>query len=151
MNEQLNAFQLEVEKRSIARSTKIEQLLAEYIENKQVLAERKEKMVSATKDLTDEAFAARLEDTKELLGLAAFPDFLKKKKDGKKEDEKEEDKKKDAKASDEEGITDPDILANVKATASVSAGNEVVSTDNGTNNWKSLAADLLGASKRGGA
>ena len=143
--------QLEVEKRSIARSTKIEQLLAEYIENKQVLAERKEKMVSATKDLTDEAFAARLEDTKELLGLAAFPDFLKKKKDGKKEDEKEEDKKKDAKASDEEGITDPDILANVKATASVSAGNEVVSTDNGTNNWKSLAADLLGASKRGGA
>jgi hypothetical protein len=141
---------LEVEKRSLARSVEIEKLLAEYIEDAQALAARKDKMVQATKNLDDEAFAATLEDTKDLLSVAAKPDFLKKK------DEKDEDKKEDKKearmnkkfaSTDDEGITDPAILANVKAEASVSAGNEVVPVDDGNSKWNALAEDLLGVKK----
>lgn len=141
--------ELEVEKRSIARSTEIEKLLAEYIQDGEALAARKEKMVSATKNLDDEAFAATLEDTKDLLSVAAKPDFLKKKDEDKKKEGMKKDaglNKKGASATDE-GITDPAILDNVKATASVSAGNEVVPTDDGNSNWKALAEDLLGVKK----
>lgn len=134
--------ELEAEKRSVARQAQIDEVLSIATNmEKDKKEERKKKMAEATKNLDDDAFAAYLEDAKELITLAAAPPFKKKDED---EDEK---KKDDAKASDD-GITDPAILDNVKATASVSAGNEVVPADNGSDKWMSLANDLLGATKR---
>ena len=63
---------LEIEKRSIAREAQIEQLLAEYTSDDEKKEERKKKMVEATKTLDDEAFAAHLEDTKDLLSIAVM-------------------------------------------------------------------------------
>lgn len=137
---------LAAEKRTIVRAAQIEQVLADYIADASALAARKDKMIASMKDMSDEAFAFALEDTKELLTLAAMPDFLKKKKDDKSEDEDKEDKK-DAKASDE-GITDPVILDGVKAEASVHAGGDSSSSGaDSVDHWKALANDLLGVSK----
>lgn len=139
--------ELEMEKRAISREAQIEQLLAEYTDDEKKKEERKKKMAEATKTLDDEAFAAHLEDTKDLLSLAMKKKAGLNKKFGKDEDKmKEEDKAESAEASDD-GITDTAILENVKAEASVSAGNEVVPA-NTQDKWTALAADLLGASKR---
>lgn len=149
--------ELETEKRQLARSSSIESVLAEFIDDVEKLAERKDKMVEATKNLDDESFASYIEDTKSLLSLAAKPAWLQKKdeKDGeekkgeKKEDMKEEDGAKKAKCSEEEdGITDVTILDSVKATASVSAGTEDVDSGGQEDKWQGLATELLGAVKK---
>lgn len=80
-----------------------------------------EKIAEETKNLDDEAFAARLADLKGLLTLAAFP--FKKGKDKDEDEDKKKDKKEDAKASDD-GITDETILDSVQASDTMTPGTE---------------------------
>ena len=99
------------------------------------------KIADSTKELDDEAFASHIEDLKSLLVIAkkGFVPFGKDKKDGEKDDKKKD--KMDTKAGD--GITDPSILDNVVATASVDAGTDNSGNDNAVN-LQTAYAGLIG-------
>lgn len=98
-----------------------------------------ESLVKAGQHLDDAAFAAWLDELKEIVSLAAAPPWMKKD-----EEEKEEKKEEEAKAEE----TDPAILDTVKATASIPAGNENPNPINLADKFKALASDLLTANKK---
>lgn len=103
---------------------------------------KSEKLAKSVEHLDDVAFAAWLGELKEVLSLAAMPPWLKK------DDEKEEDKDKKEKKAESE-ITDPAILDGVKpATASITPGVTDTAPVSLHEKMKSLASDLLTASKR---
>lgn len=104
---------------------------------------KSEKLAKSVEHLDDVAFAAWLDELKEVLTLAAMPPWLKK------DDEKEEDKDKKKEKKAESEITDPAILDGVKAaTASITPGVVDTAPVSLPEKMKSLASDLLSASKR---
>lgn len=135
---------LEAEKVLAERVAKISEslnLTVAATDSDEVKAKKKskaEKLAKSVEHLDESAFAAWLDELKDVLSLAATPPFMKKDED---EEEEEEDKA-------ESGITDPAVLDNVQAaTASISPGNEnpPISLQE---KMKSLASELLSANKR---
>jgi hypothetical protein len=97
-------------------------------------------LVKAGQHLDDAAFAAWIDELKEIVSLAAAPPWMNK------DEDKKEEKKEEEEAKAEE--TDPAILDTVKATASIPAGNENPNPINLADKFKALAADLLTANKK---
>lgn len=128
----------------IARISESLNLSVAASDSDEVKAKKKakaEKLAKSVENLDEAAFAAWLDELKDVISLAATPPWMKKE-----EDSEEEDMKKKDKAESE--ITDPAILDGVQAaTASISPGNEnpPVSLQE---KMKSLASELLSANKR---
>lgn len=104
---------------------------------------KSEKLAKSAEHLDDVAFAAWLDELKEVLSLAGMPPWLKK------DDEKEEDKNKKKEKKAESEVTDPAILDSVKAaSASITPGVVETAPVSLSEKMRSLASDLLVANKR---
>jgi hypothetical protein len=104
---------------------------------------KSEKLAKSVEHLDDVAFAAWLDELKDVLTLAATPPWMKK------EEEKPEDEKDKKEKAKSEEITDPAILDNVQAaTASITPGVENTAPVSLHDKMKSLASELIVASKR---
>lgn len=139
---------MELDARNASRAQVIEKLLAEFILDAEAATARKGKMVKASESMDDAAFAAFLDDVRDLLTVAkkGFVPFGKKKDEDEKDDMKSECAQASAK---DEGIVDTAVLDTVKATASAPAGKEEVAPPMSlVDRMRPLANELLSSTKK---